>query len=68
VLIVEMESLLREALPPGQDLASQVAAAQKRTAQIDLCWVKAEPIAALAKGWLTQHPSETMRQLFHSRG
>ena len=63
VLIVEMESLLREALPPGQDLASQVAAAQKRTAQIDLCWVKAEPIAALAKGWLTQHPSETMRQL-----
>jgi RNA polymerase sigma factor (sigma-70 family) len=63
-LIVEMEGVLREALPQGHDLANEVAAAaQKQTRQTDLCWVKAEPISALAKGWLAQHPSATMRQL-----
>jgi RNA polymerase primary sigma factor len=62
-LIVEMEDLLREALPEGRDLANEVAAAAQPTRQTDLCWVKAEPISALAKGWLRQHPSATMRQL-----
>src|SRR3990172_9604363 len=63
-LIVEMEGLLREALPEGHDLAKEVAAAaQKQTRQTDPCWGKAEPISALAKGWLEQHPSTTMRQL-----
>jgi RNA polymerase sigma factor (sigma-70 family) len=63
-LIVEMEGLLGEALPQGHDPASEVAAAvQKQTRQADLCWVKAEPISALAKGWLAQHPGATMRQL-----
>ena len=64
LLLVEMEGLLREALPEGQDLPSAVAeAAQNQTRQIDLCWVKAEPIAALAKTWIEQHPGVTMRQL-----
>jgi hypothetical protein len=63
-LIVELEGLLREALPEGHDLPSAVAAAaQKQTRQIDLCWVRAEPIAALAKACLEQHPGLTMRQL-----
>ncbi len=63
-LIVEMEGLLRDALPEGHDLANEVAAAaQQQTRQTDLCWVKAEPISALAEGWLAQHPSATMRQL-----
>ncbi len=63
-LIEEMEGLLREALPEGHDLANEVAAAaQQQTRQTDLCWVKAEPISALAKGWLAQHPSATTRQL-----
>jgi len=63
-LIVEMEGLLGEALPEGHDLANEVAAAaQKQTRQTDLCWVKTEPISALAKGWVAQHPSATMRQL-----
>jgi len=62
-LIVELEGLLREALPEGHDLPSAAAAAQKQTRQIDLCWVRAEPIAALAKACLEQHPGLTMRQL-----
>ena len=63
-LIVEMEALLRESLPEGHDLSGEVAAAAKTQArQIDLRWVKAEPIAALAKGWLELHPGTTMRQL-----
>jgi len=64
LLVVEMEGLLREALPEGQDLPGAVAeAVQKQTRQIDLFWVKAEPIAALAKTWIEQYPGVTMRQL-----
>ena len=63
-LVVEMEGMLRESLPEGHDLPGEVAAAAQRlTRQIDLCWVNAEPIAALAKAWLSQHPDATMRQL-----
>ncbi|OGA55525.1 MAG: hypothetical protein A3F74_17050 [Betaproteobacteria bacterium RIFCSPLOWO2_12_FULL_62_58] len=63
-LIVGMEGLLREALPEGHDLATEAAAAaQKQTRQLDLCWVRAEPISALAKDWLAQHPGTSMRQL-----
>ncbi len=63
-LVVEMEGMLRQSLPEGHDLPGEVAAAtQSKTRQIDLCWVDAEPIAALAKVWLSQHPAATMRQL-----
>ena len=63
-LVVEMEGLLRQSLPEGHDVPGAVAAAsQRQTRQIDLCWVKAEPIAALAEAWLAQHPGATMRQL-----
>jgi len=63
-LVVEMEALLRQSLPEGHDLQGEVAAAgQKQTQQIDLCWVDAQPIAALAKTWLEEHPGTTQRQL-----
>ena len=63
-LVVEMEGMLRQSLPEGRDLSGEVAtSAQRQTRQIDLCWVKAEPIAALAQAWLSQHPGATMRQL-----
>jgi len=63
-LVVEMEAMLRESLPEGRDLEAEVAAAaQKPTRQLDLCWVNAEPIAALARTWIEQHPGTTMRQL-----
>ncbi len=63
-LIVAMEGLVREGTPEGRDLASEVRTATQNQARlIDLCWVKAEPIAALATAWLAQHPGATMRQL-----
>ena len=63
-LVVELEGMLRRSLPEGHDLPGEVAAAaQRQTRQIDLCWVKAEPITALAKAWLSQHPGATLRQL-----
>jgi RNA polymerase primary sigma factor len=63
-LVVEMEALLRQSLPEGHDLQGEVAAAErKQTLQIDLCWVDAQPIAALAKTWLEEHPGTTQRQL-----
>ena len=61
-LIAELEGLVREGLPEGHDLASEVAA-RHQARQVDLCWVKAEPISALATAWLAQHPGATMRQL-----
>lgn len=61
-LIAEPEGPLREGLPEGGDLASEVAA-RNQARQVDLCWVKAEPISALATAWLAQHPGATMRQL-----
>ena len=63
-LIAEMEGMLRQSLPEGHDLTAEVAAAaHKQIQQIDLCWVDAQPIAALAKSWLEQHPDTTQRQL-----
>jgi RNA polymerase sigma factor (sigma-70 family) len=59
-----MEELLRQALPAGHDVWADVAlAAQQRRKQLDLCRVLAEPIAALARVWLAEHPGGSMRQL-----
>jgi RNA polymerase primary sigma factor len=63
-LVAELEGLAREGLPEGHDLANEVrTAAQNQARQIDLCWVKAEPISTLATAWLAEHPGATMRQL-----
>ena len=62
-LIAEMEGLLRLDCLEGHDSAGEVEeAVGRRTGQLDLCWVKAEPISALARTWLSQHPGATMRQ------
>jgi len=64
VLVAEMEALLREALPAGEDLAEAVAKATvNNTRLIDLHWVVTKPIARLAQQWIAAHPEATMRQL-----
>ena len=64
VLVAEMEALLREALPAGEDLAEAVAkATANNTRLIDLHWVVTKPIARLAQQWIAAHPEATMRQL-----
>ncbi len=64
VLLKEMEALLRDALPEGQDLAEAVAKAAGNTDRlIDLHSVDAKPIASLAKQWVAERPNSSMRQL-----
>ena len=64
VLVAEMEALLREAMPAGEDLAEAVAkATANNTRLIDLHWVAAKPIAGLAQQWVAVHSEATMRQL-----
>ena len=67
-LIAELEGLLREGLPEGHDLASEVAACRTEARQIDLCWVKAEPISALATAWLAGAPRRDHAPARPSRG
>ena len=63
-LLLEMEGLLRQVVLGDHDLDSELARAELSvTKQLDLCWVKASPIAELAKSWLLQHPGVSMRQL-----
>ena len=63
-LVEEMESLLRAALPNGQDVTVAVAQLTADTVRIkDLAWVDARRIARLAKQWLVAHPDSSMRQL-----
>lgn len=62
--VTEMESLLREVLPEGQDLSTAVSQALLDTTRLrDLQWVDAQRIATLAKRWLSAHPESSMRQL-----
>ena len=64
VLVAEMEALLREVLPAGEDLAEAVAKATANTTRlIDLHWVAVKPITRLAQQWMAAHPEATMRQL-----
>ena len=63
-LVEEMESLLRAALPKGQDLSVAVAQLTADTVRLDdLAWVDARRISSLAKQWLVAHPESSMRQL-----
>jgi len=64
VYVVELEGMLRESLSDVRDVATEVAATVDRPVrQLDLCWVKAAPIATLARAYLQEHPETTMRQL-----
>ncbi|MFQ6004249.1 MAG: RNA polymerase sigma factor RpoD/SigA [Woeseia sp.] len=63
-LVKQMEALLREALPEGQELDEAIAKATGNTTRlIDLHWVNAKPIACLAKQWIDEQPEASMRQL-----
>lgn len=63
-LVVEMENLLREALPESQDLPVAVAQLTADSIRLDdLRWVDAKHISILAKQWLLTHPDSSIRQI-----
>lgn len=63
-LFEAMEQLLQESVGPDQDLSSIVNRAEwNGPRQLDLAWVRCEPIAELAREWMEQNPGSTMRQL-----
>ena len=57
-----MEIVLWEEFPQLKNWEEEIAKLTP-TRIADLSWVKAKPIAALARTWITQHPGYTMRQL-----
>ena len=60
-----LEDVLRPDLPPSQDLDTALATTwrERERRRHDMAWVRAEPIVALAKTWLEQHPGMSKRQL-----
>jgi RNA polymerase primary sigma factor len=59
-----MEHLLQDPHATTRQLEQALTAGSARTVrEHDLCWVQAEPIAAMGRAWLEQHPGVTMRQL-----
>jgi hypothetical protein len=63
-LVAEMENVLGEMLPEGQDLSLAVAQAISDSTRLDdLRWVDAQRIAMLARQWLAAQPGSSMRQL-----
>lgn len=63
-LVAEMENVLGEMLPEGQDLSLAVAQAISDSTRLDdLRWVGAQRIAMLARHWLAAQPGSSMRQL-----
>jgi uncharacterized short protein YbdD (DUF466 family) len=64
VLVEAIEELLSEELSEGQtndDMVQEVW--NKREDVADLFWVEADPIAKLAREWLSMNPGKTTRQL-----
>lgn len=64
-LEVVLEDLLRQDFPASRDLDAALASTSRdrfRHTQ-DMGWVETEPIVALAKSWLEQHPGMSKRQL-----
>jgi hypothetical protein len=59
------EDVLRQELPPSQDLDTAIATtrAERKTRRRDMDWVRVEPIVELAHTWLEQHPGTSKRQL-----
>ncbi len=60
-----LEDVLRPDLPPSQDLDAALATTcrERERWRRDMGWVRVEPIVALVKGWLEQHPGKSVRQL-----
>ena len=60
-----LEDVLRQDLPPSQDLDTALATTsrERERRKHDMDWVRVEPIVELAKNWLEQHPGMSKRQL-----
>lgn len=62
--LVALEGLVRRDFPEVQNLEEDLAATSSDTRKLeDLCWVRAEPIAELAKKWIAEHLGISQRQL-----
>lgn len=63
-LLAALEELLREVFPKPQNLEEDISKLPPDNPRMaDLRWVQAEPIASLARKWISQHPQVSMRQL-----
>ena len=61
-LLAALEEMLGEVFP--QNLDKEISKLSRDNPTIaDLSWVQAEPIASLARKWISQHPQVSMRQL-----
>jgi RNA polymerase primary sigma factor len=61
-LLAALEEMLGEVFP--QNLEKEISKLSPDNPRIaDLSWVQAEPIASLARKWISQHPQVSMRQL-----
>lgn len=60
-----LENVLRQQLPPSQDLDTALAATsrERERRKRDMGWVRVEPLVDLATAWLEQHPGMSKRQL-----
>ncbi len=60
-----LEDVLRQELPPSQDLDTAIATTrpERKRRRRDMDWVRVEPIVELAHTWLEQHPGTSKRQL-----
>ncbi|MDA2925234.1 hypothetical protein MYX65_11405 [Acidobacteria bacterium AH-259-L09] len=61
-VVTAMEIVLPEKFPQLRNLEEEIAKLTP-TRIADLSWVKAKPIASLARAWIAEHPGYTMRQL-----
>jgi len=60
-----LEDLLQVEFPQFDDLGAALAKSWREIERQrqDMAWVRAEPLVALAKTWLEQHPGRSKRQL-----
>ncbi len=62
--VIALEELVRRDFPEIQNLEEELATASSATHKLeDLSWVRAEPIAELAKQWVAEHPGISQRNL-----
>lgn len=62
-VVTALEVVLSETLPEGVPGDDRIAASRSVVRETDLAWVQCQPIAELAKEWLTDNPEVSMRQL-----
>lgn len=63
-ILAALEDLLGEKFPGSQNLEEEIAKVSPQSPRmVDLTWVQAEPIATLARRWISQHRAFSRRQL-----